>query len=218
MCDLKSLEDFFNSSFVASLLGGVLGFLGATVGANLSNKANERNRKIESCERKIREFSAVKCEIDYLLERYWNVYGNEIVNTKEGMPIREFSLSKGEYFVVFSNNSSCVGDIKSESTREAIIKTYILAKAIIEEFEENNKIIKDLEYKKIFLDKNKNKMQNFEVGSARYEILQIESTLSCYADVIKKDNKLLTSFAHEAIYGLEHEIKELRSEMAILFS
>lgn len=218
MCDLKSLENFFNSSFVASLLGGVLGFLGATVGANLSNKANERNRKIESCERKIREFSAVKCEIDYLLERYWNVYGNEIVSTQEGMPIREFSLSKGEYFVIFSNNSSCVGDIKSENTRESIIKTYILAKAIIEEFEENNKTIKDLEYKKLFLDKNKNKMQNFEVGSARYEILQIESTLSSYADVIKQDNKLLTSFAHEAIYGLEHEIKELRNEMTILLS
>lgn len=216
MCSFNTIENFLDSSFAASLLGAIIGACGSWYGAKLSNRANEKNRKIESCKRRVREFTAIKCELDYLLERYFNVYGSEIINTEDGQPIEEFSVSKEGYFVVFSNNSSCVGDIKSKNTQEGIIKSYILARAIMEEFDINNKMIKKIETKKEFLKENALKIEANEEKNIRFNLKQDERSLVAYAQVIKKDNHTLIECAHIAISGLEKEIQEVEQELEIL--
>jgi len=182
------LYDFFSSGFFSTILGAIIGYYGSLMGV----KRSEKGKNIDEISRKIRIFSAMRTEFTFLLERYKNVYGDNISNTIDGSPIDEFSASKEDYFTVYMNNSEVIGDIKNEETREAIIKSYILSKAIMEEFEINNSIYEE----------NRNSTRSIE----------FLNKLSCYGSVIREDNNNLINFAGKSISGLLYEINLLNEE------
>ncbi|MBN3868509.1 hypothetical protein, partial [Gluconobacter kondonii] len=179
---------FLCSGFFSALLGAFSAFLGVIIGIKSSNKS----KLIDDICRKIRILHSMHDEFKFLLERYKNVYGNIIKNSKEYEPIAQFSVSKEDYFIVYLNNSEIIGDIKSERTREAIIRSYILSKAIMEEFEINNSIYDNLEK-----TENKN------------DILR---QLFDYKSVIFEDNNKIIDYGEISINGLNDEILILRKK------
>ncbi|GBQ40830.1 hypothetical protein [Komagataeibacter europaeus] len=194
--------DLLNSQFTSSILGASIGFLGSCFGSKLQIKNNEKEKTIEYLSKNIREFSALRCEIEYLIERYNLVYGRFIPDKFNGRPIEEFSTPKGNYFIIYTSNSSCVGDISEEKTRESIIKTFILAKAIFEEFEINNSFYEEIRIKKL---KNN-------------DYSEMELLIAEYSEVIIKDNSELNNISKIAITGLTKEMSILMEKKKIIES
>jgi len=180
--------DFFSSGFVSTILGAAIGYIGSMKGV----KNSEKGKNLDEISKKIRILSAMRSEFIFLLERYENVYGQFISNTSEGQPIDEFSPSKEDYFTVYINNSEIIGDISNEKTRESIIRSYILSKSIMEEFEINNSLHE--EYRKSF-------QKSMVLGRLRI-----------YSSAIKEDNAKINKYGNMAISGLLHEIALLKEE------
>lgn len=184
----QNLCDFFSSGFVSTILGAAIGYIGSMKGV----KNSEKGKNLDEISKKIRILSAMRSEFIFLLERYENVYGQFILNTIKGQPIDEFSPSKEDYFTVYINNSEIIGDISDEKTRESIIRSYILSKSIMEEFEINNSLHE--EYRKSV-------QKNVALGA-----------LINYSYAIKEDNAKINKYGKMAISGLLHEINLLKEE------
>lgn len=200
------------NNLISGLAGAIIGGGASIWAALITNQKEENLKKREQIQEKIRKFTAVKCEIEYLLERYIAVYGSIISNTRENQPVEEMSVSKGDYFVIYKNNSECVGDIKSSKTQENIIKAYIMSNAIFEELEINNSIFSDIQEKEKILKFDKYSSHYVDTVKLNLEISILKEQLSGYGNILRQDNKSLIEYSKNAIDGLNKEINFLNKE------
>lgn len=186
--------------------------MGTRYGANKAISSSEKTRKIENIEIKIRNFTAIKSEFEYLLERYSFIYDSVISKTNKNEPINELTASKSDYFIIYKNNSDCIGDIRTKFLQENIIKTYIMANAILEEFEINNGIIREIEEKEKILSLDPIYVQNIDRNKLKSEIFSLKEQWSDYGNTLRRDNSNLIEYATNSISGLNQEIENLKSE------
>lgn len=197
-------------STLSGLVGAIIGGAASIIAASITVKNGEALKKEEDKQVRIRKFTAIKCEFEYLLERYLFVYDSIISQTKDNQPINELAISRSEYFIIYKNNSSCIGDISSKILQENIIKTYITANAIIEEFDTNNGIIREIEEKEKLLSLNPIHTQYIDKAQLNAELLLLRRQLSDYGNNIRKDNTNLIEYAKKSIEGLNKELENIK--------
>lgn len=94
---------------------------------------------------------AIHDEIETVNERYQETMGAKIDSLTDGEALAFYYPLVSDFFTVYNTNSFIIGRIPSNDLRKQIIKTYTLAKGMIDSFRLNNDLVSKFEHSnKIF--------------------------------------------------------------------
>ncbi len=136
-----------------SLISGVVGaILGGMLAGYFSLKAatTSHNNQVELAKDNEEQLvsgllQAIHDEIETVFERYQNTMGVRLDALEEGEAIAAYYPLSSDFFSVYNGNCFLIGRIKNNELRKQIVKTYTLAKAMVDSFRFNNDLVFKLE-------------------------------------------------------------------------
>lgn len=129
------------SSLLSALIGGVFVLFGVFLQYKTQEAHNKKNeqRVLKSL------LQAIHDEIETVYERYQETMGSQLEALSDNQPLLLHYPLNNDFFSVFHGNTSLIGKIESNDLRKQIIKTYILAKGIIDSYRMNNYLLQQYE-------------------------------------------------------------------------
>ena len=136
----------FGSAITGAVIGGLITGYFALRSAD-KNYKNQLQLTRENEEKLIQGLlQAIHDEIETVFERYQETMGAGLEFLKEGEPLLLYYPLVSDYFTVYNGNSFLIGRIPDNDLRKQIIKTYTLAKSMIDSFRMNNDLNQKYEY------------------------------------------------------------------------
>lgn len=123
-------------------------------------------------------------EIETVWDRYQETMGMQLESLPENEALQFYFPLVSDFFSVYNGNSFLIGRIPDNDLRKQIIKTYTLAKGIVDSFRMNNDLVQKFEIaNKIFEETNKNVHKNHAIAHL--------NSLIVYAKTLKESHKIL---------------------------
>ncbi|MCP5306773.1 MAG: hypothetical protein H6953_15115 [Chromatiaceae bacterium] len=131
----------FGSAISGAIVGGLIaGFFAL----RSTDKAftHQRLHAKESEEKLISSLlQAVHDEIETIQDRYQETMGAKIEALQDNEPLNFYYPLVSDFFTVYNGNSFLLGRIADNDLRKQIIKTYTLAKGMVDSFRLNNDLV-----------------------------------------------------------------------------
>ncbi|HEY6229653.1 MAG TPA: hypothetical protein VIW64_00185 [Pyrinomonadaceae bacterium] len=131
------------TTLIAAVVGGVIAAW-ATRGATkraLKHSLTMEQRNRGAVLRGV--LLGIRTELELLLEIYRGEMELEMESLKEGQGIHVTLPIYQNVFTVYESNCSLIGQIEDDELRKAIIRTYLLAKSLVNAHTYNNKLIEE---------------------------------------------------------------------------
>lgn len=87
----------------------------------------------------------LKAELEAVWKKYEETGGNALLETREDQFFSGYYTLTGNYFDVYSNNTSLIGHIEDEELRQRIIRVYTDFKGLVDSYKTNNDLLERLE-------------------------------------------------------------------------
>lgn len=130
-------------SLMAAVIGGVIAALA-------TRKATERALTHSLTMEKVNRRAVlrgvllgIRTELEVLFEIYRVEMESEIESLKEGQGIHVTLPIYENVFTVYESNCSLIGQLDEDELRKSIIRTYLLAKSLVNAHTYNNKLLED---------------------------------------------------------------------------
>lgn len=135
----------FGSAISGAVIGGlVTGYF--THKATKDSFTNQLEQGDKNEERLIMGLlQAIHDEIESIFERYQDTMGVRLESLKDGEPVALYYPLVSDFFAVYNGNTFLIGRIRDHDLRKQIIKTYTLAKGIVDSFRLNNDFVAKLD-------------------------------------------------------------------------
>jgi len=136
----------FGSAITGAIIGGLLtGFF--ALEATKKSFDNQRRHSDENEVKLIKGLlQAIHDEIETVYDRYQDTMGSRLDILKEGEALVFYYPLVSDFFVVYNGNSFIIGRIPDNDLRKQIIKTYTLAKGMVDSFRLNNDLVQKYEF------------------------------------------------------------------------
>ncbi|MCG6411112.1 hypothetical protein K6U17_18045 [Vibrio fluvialis] len=146
-------------SSVSAICGAIIGAIIAgyfTIKATQKSFDNQKNHAEENEEKLIKGvLQAIHDEMETVFERYQETMGSRVEALEKGHALTFYYPLVSDFFSVYTGNSFLIGRIPSNDLRKQIIKTYTLAKGMIDTFRLNNDLVGKYEFsEKLFAESN----------------------------------------------------------------
>lgn len=174
----------FGSAIAGAVIGG---FLAGYFSLKATQKSHENQVKnSEKNEEKVISglLQAIHDEIETVFERYQESMGARLESLDDRDGLIYYYPLVSDFFNVYNGNSFLIGRIPNNDLRKQIIKTYTLAKGMIDSYRMNN----DLKSKWEFSDKLYAESQQ-EIH--KNQAIAHSSALIDYAKALKESHKTL---------------------------
>lgn len=176
------------SSFGAAIAGAVMGgFVAGYFALKATQKSFENQRiKSEEDEEKLITgvLQSIHDEMETVFDRYQDTMGYKLESISKGEALTYYYPLVSDFFTVYNGNSFLIGRIPNNDLRKQIIKTYTLAKGIVDSFRLNNDLVSKWEFsKKLFNESNS------EVH--KQQVMAHFQGLVSYAETLKEGHKQL---------------------------
>jgi len=173
-----------------TLLQNTRGFLPALVGAlvggifsMLSNKRAIREERAKEVRRDEKEVQNLLDALGVELGTLWNFHmariGAMVENLPEGGALEFYYPLTQDYFTIYNNNASKIGQVKDPILREAIVVCYNKCKKVVDGFKYNNELYRD--YRNLLL-MPPSSAQHGDFVKAKY------AELVAYGQISKEDH------------------------------
>ncbi|MBP6497217.1 MAG: hypothetical protein KA253_00940 [Campylobacteraceae bacterium] len=154
--------------FIGAIIGGGITLFGVWLTTYFTKKESIRTEK-ES----IKAFlQAIDDELTILWDLYFQGAGTFLESTEEGKPFLYHYIVEQDYFIIYNKNSNLLGKIQDELLRKQIVLTYTKAKAIVDSYTLNNKMLD--QYLNMILLFQQTKLSEFQANSISYNNALIE--------------------------------------------
>lgn len=174
----------FGSAITGAIVGGLI--TGYFALRSTQNSFKHQKEQADENEEKLIKgvLQAIHDEIETVNERYQDTMGARIDSLADGEALAFYYPLVSDFFTVYNGNSFLIGRIPSNGLRKQIIKTYTLAKGMVESFRLNNDLVSKFEHShKIFQETQQEVHQQH--ATAHY------NSLVEYAKVLKESHKAL---------------------------
>ena len=138
---------------------------------------------------------AIHDEIETVMDRYQEAMGVQIESLKDGEPLSIYYPLVSDFFTVYNGNGFLIGRISDNDLRKQIIKTYTLAKGIVDSFRMNNDLVGRFEHARKIYEETKQDI-HMQQATAHYNSL-IE-----YAKTLKESHQVLKAEASSLLRTL----------------
>ena len=193
------------SSIVGALIGG---FLAGYFALKATKKAHQNNLLIQKKnEENVLKgvLQALHDEIETLIERYQETVGSHIESLEAGKPFLFYYPIFSDFFTVYNSNAFLIGKINDNDLRKLLVRTYVLAKGLVDSYQMNNEFIQKYAYwNALFIETNNeaHKLQSLAYYDA---LVSYAVTLKQLHNEVKKNaNDLLRALRKQ---GVLSEIK-----------
>jgi hypothetical protein len=136
----------FGSAITGAVLGGLIAGYFALKSADKAYK-NQTKQSKENEDQIIKALlQAIHDEMETVFETYQEAMGAQLESLKEGAPLLAYYPLVSDFFTVYNGNSFLIGRVPDNDLRKQIIKTYTLAKGMVDSFRMNNELNQKFEY------------------------------------------------------------------------
>ena len=137
--------DYYLTAFVSAMIGGVVAGFFTLRGVSKTFKYQRQQTKDDE-EKIIKSLlQAIHDEIETIWERYQNTMGRRVESLKDGEPLNFYYPLFSDFFSIYNGNGALIGRVPDNGLRKQIIKTYTLAKAMVDSFRCNNHLVEKYE-------------------------------------------------------------------------
>lgn len=146
---------------------------------------NQRRHTEELEERTISGLlQAIHDEIETVMDRYEEEMGAQVDTLKDGEPLDVIYPLVSDFFTVYNSNGFLIGRIYDNDLRKQIIKTYTLAKGIVDSFRMNNDLVGRFEHAKKIYQETRQEIHLQQANAYQEDLIE-------YAKNLKKSHKEL---------------------------
>lgn len=132
-------------NLLSGLLGSIVGGL-CSVGAVWFQSTQTRADQRVAEKRIIRSYLlSLRTEVETLWKRYEETAGQLVTSLGLNQPLLGFWPVTHDYFTVYNTNAFLLGRVEDDELRTLIVRTYNLAKGIVDSFRMNNEMNSKLE-------------------------------------------------------------------------
>lgn len=164
-------------SLCAAVVGGIIAGGFALRSVRLSHE--------KDIERKVREearladafVQSIRTEVDVLWDRYMETAGSRLIALPEGEPFLLYYPVSHDYFTVYNTSCDMVGKIANPSLRSSIVRTYTLAKALLDAYAFINASLVEFKRLKLLFDETRNPVYGNEASAALGSIGEMTKAL-----------------------------------------
>ena len=148
----------FGSAISGAVIGGVIaGFF--VLRATQKSFDNQRIHSDENEEKLIAGvLQSIHDEIDTVFERYQETMGAKIESLERGQALLYYYPLVSDFFTIYNGNSFLIGRIQNNDLRRQIIRTYTLAKGIVDSYRMNNDLVSKWEFSDNLFAESKNEV------------------------------------------------------------
>lgn len=191
----------FNGNFFSALAGAVVGGF-ASCFATWWQHCLENKRKESDSNKVINAtLQAIKAELNGLRERYMETIGSQLESAGDDTPFLFYYYAHEDYFTIYNQNASVLGQIGSDELRASIVAVYIQIKSLLDTYKSNNTLIEKYDYySMLYLEtespKHKEQVDNYHkllLDYLPYIKDSHKKTMNLGKDVINKITKYLNS-------------------------
>jgi predicted deacylase len=179
------------SVFGSAITGAVLGGLITGDFALKSTKKAHDNQLKQAArnEEKLVQglLQAIHDEIETVFERYQETMGAKLESLKDGEALLLYYPLVSDFFTVYNGNSFLIGRIPDNDLRKQIIKTYTLAKAMVDSFRMNNDMNQKLEYWHQVFQESKNQIHQQKAAAQLIALIEYAKTLKTSHQQVKAE-------------------------------
>lgn len=174
----------FGSAISGAIIGGLIaGFF--ALRSTQKSFDNQRKHADENEEKLIKGvLQSIHDEIETIIDRYQETMGARIESLGKGEALSFYYPLVSDFFTVYNGNSFLIGRIPDNDLRKQIIKTYTLAKGIVDSFRMNNDFVSKWEFAEKLYAETKSDVHK-EQAIAHY------ASLIDYAETLKESHKSL---------------------------
>ena len=152
MDPLFGLDSNVANTIITALASLVSALIGGVIAALATRKATERALKYSLTMEQANRYAVlrgvllgIRTELELLLEIYRGEMESEIESLKAGQGVRVTLPIYQNVFTVYESNCSLIGQLEEDELRKSIIRTYLLAKSVVNAHTYNNKLIEEYE-------------------------------------------------------------------------
>ncbi|MCW5626852.1 MAG: hypothetical protein KIT73_19195 [Burkholderiales bacterium] len=138
--------DSLMSGLIGAVIGGVLTGVFSIIAVNKTEKHN-RDSQAEADSRVLKGLlQALHDELESIFERYQETMGVHIESLPEGKPLLTYYPVINDFFTVYNANAFLIGRIENNDLRKSLVRTYILAKGLVDSYRMNNELLSKFEH------------------------------------------------------------------------
>ncbi|HHH0266141.1 TPA: hypothetical protein ACPZMZ_001868 [Yersinia enterocolitica] len=135
---------------------------------------------------------AVHDELETVFDRYQETMGSKIESLEKNTPLMMYYPLVSDFFTVYNGNSFLIGRIKDNDLRKSIIKTYTLAKGIVDSFRMNNDILQKYEHWSFVYAETKEDIHRERANAYYISLVKYADTLRNIHNDLKVNLKMTT--------------------------
>lgn len=136
----------YNSNFFSALAGALIGGL-ATFAATWWQHFLENKRKKSDSNNAINAtLQAIRAELDSLRKRYMETIGSQLESSNDDAPFLFYYYATEDYFTIYSQNASAIGQIENDGLGVKIVAVYIQIKSLLDTYKSNNYLLEKYNY------------------------------------------------------------------------
>ena len=176
--------NLFWSAIAGAITGGVLTGVFSLLASQKSYK-NQQEHSDKNEEKIIAGLlQSIHNEIETVFDRYQESMGARLESLNDGGALIYYYPLVSDFFTVYNGNSFLIGRIPNNDLRKQIIKTYTLAKGMVDSFRMNNDLVSKWEFSEKLYAESKNDVHK-EQAIAHF------ASLIDYAKTLKESHKTL---------------------------
>lgn len=136
----------FGSAITGAIVGGLI--TGYFALRSTQKSFDHQREQADANEAKLIKglLQAIHDEIETISDRYQDTMGARLDSLSEGQALAFYYPLVSDYFTVYNGNSFLIGRIPDNDLRKQIIKTYTLAKGMVDSFRLNNDLVQKFEH------------------------------------------------------------------------
>ena len=174
--------DSLFSGLIGAVVGGILTG-GFSIFAVNKNETFTRNAKTEQDKKTLKGLlQALHDELESVNERYQETMGAHIEALPDDQPLLMYYPLINDFFTVYNANAHLIGTIDNNDLRKSIVRTYVLAKGLVDSFRMNNDLVAKFEHWHVRSAETDNVLHKNN-AQAQYTALVL------YAKLIKKSHE-----------------------------
>lgn len=185
----------FGSAITGAVVGGVI--TGYFALKSTKNAYDNQLKQAAQNEEKLIQgvLQAIHDEIETVFERYQETMGAKLESLKDGEALLLYYPLVSDFFTVYNGNSFLIGRIPDNDLRKQIIKTYTLAKGMVDSFRMNNDLNQKFEYWHQVFQESKSEVH--QQKAAAHFVALVE-----YAKSLKNSHQQMKSEAAQLLRSL----------------
>lgn len=134
------------SGLIGAVIGGLLTGWFSIIAVNKTEKHRRDSQTTSDAKVLKGLLQALHDELESIFERYQETMGSQIESLPTGQPLLIYYPVINDFFTVYNGNASLIGCIENNDLRKSLVRTYVLAKGLVDSYRMNNEILSKFEH------------------------------------------------------------------------